>query len=235
MTRRALLAATGVREVPGTGHATGAYCSELADFWRALTDAGWAVEVATPPGGPVPLEAVDPDDAAQAAMLDDPAMRARLDDAPALAGARGPFGLVAVIGGHGAVWDLADDAELAGLLAEAHAAGGTVAAVCHGVAGLLAGPGGGRAPLVAGRRVAAFTEAEERAVGMASAVPFLLGAEVERRGGEHVAGGSFLPHVVSDGRVVTGQNPASAAATARAAIESAQRRPERRAGAAAAP
>lgn len=222
MTRRALLAATSVRQVPGTERETGAYCSELADFWDALTAAGWTVELATTDGGVVPLEAVDHDSRTQRAMLADPAMRPQLDNAPTFAETRGEFDLIAVIGGHGAVWDLTTDTALAERITATHAAGGVVAAVCHGAAGLLSARGADDAPLVSGRRIAAFTDEEERAVGMASVVPFFLSAEIARRGGRHDTGGSFLPHVVVDDRLVTGQNPASAAGVARTAIETAE-------------
>lgn len=222
MIRRALLAATSVRQVPGTARETGAYCSELADFWEALTGAGWTVELATPGGGVVPLEAVDDDSRTQRAMLADPAMASQLDHSPTFAETRGEFGLTAVIGGHGAVWDLTTDTALAEHITATHAAGGVVAAVCHGAVGLFSARHVDDTPLVAGRRIAAFTDEEERAVGMASVVPFFLSAEIARRGGRHDTGGSFLPHVVVDDRVVTGQNPASAPGAARKAIETAE-------------
>ncbi len=105
------------------------------------------------------------------------------------------------------------------MLAEAHQRGAVISAVCHGPAALLnvSLPDGGA--LVAGKRVSAFTNDEERAVGMTAIVPFLLADALTERGADHHrAAPSFLPHVEIDGTLVTGQNPASAVQVAEAAV-----------------
>ena len=97
-------------------------------------------------------------------------------------------------------------------------AGGVVAAVCHGPAGLLGAEVDGR-PLVSGRRVACFSNAEERAIGMTKIVPFLLAEALSALGADYDEGPAFMPHVVSDARLVTGQNPVSARLVAERAAE----------------
>jgi putative intracellular protease/amidase len=220
----ALLALTSVRTIPGTNRHTGAYASEVAETWDVFASAGFAVDVVSVCGGPVPLEAVNRASPVQSALLDDPRMADLLASSPRPAAVRAAdYQIVLLVGGHGAVWDLPSDAELATLVGQVHAAGGVVASVCHGAAGLLevTGPAGRR--LIEGRRIAAFTNDEERAVGMVSVVPFLLADELTARGAVHEAAPSFLPHVVVDGNLVTGQNPASAAGVARSAVQAAYR------------
>lgn len=224
MTAAALLVLTSVHTIPGTDRHTGAYASEVAETWEVFASAGLAVDLVSVRGGAVPLEAVNRADPAQRALLDDPRMAGLLESSPRPAAVRaGDYQIVLLVGGHGAVWDLPSDPDLATLVGKVHAAGGVVGSVCHGAAGLLevAGPAGGR--LIEGRRIAAFTNDEERAVGMVSVVPFLLADELTARGAVHDAAPSFLPHVVVDGNLVTGQNPASAAGVARCAVEAAHR------------
>lgn len=219
MSSRALLAVTSVTVIPGTGRHTGAYASELAETWQVLAAAGYAVDVVAMRGGAVPLEAVVPGDSAQEALFADPWMAGQLVNAPRPGQVRGAdYRILLLVGGHGAVFDLPGDADLAGLVRAVHDGGGVVASVCHGAAGLLEVPGTDGRPFVAGRRIAAFTNDEERAVGMLSSVPWLLADELERRGAVHDLAPSFLPHVAVDGRLVTGQNPASATAVAEQAV-----------------
>lgn len=224
MTAAALLALTSVLTIPGTGRHTGAYASEVAETWEVFTAAGFTVDVASVLGGPAPLEAVNRDDAAQRALLADARMTDLLAATPRTGAVRAAdYQIVLLVGGHGAVWDLPADPDLAALLGHVHRAGGVIASVCHGAAGLLEAYRTDGERLIKGRRIAAFTNAEERAVGMASVVPFLLADELVARGARHDEGPSFLPHVVVDGRLVTGQNPASAAGVARSAVELASR------------
>ena len=94
-----------------------------------------------------------------------------------------------------------------------------MAAVCHGPAGLVAAKKADGTPFVAGRKVAAFTDSEERAVGLEEAVPFLLESRLKELGAAHEGGPDFKPYAVRDGRLVTGQNPASATRTAELVME----------------
>jgi putative intracellular protease/amidase len=216
---RALLVLTSTAVLGDTGRSTGAYASEVAESWQVLRSAGYDVDIASVQGGEPPLEAVNHDDPVQRAFFADEAMTAALADTePVRVVGPGTYDIVLTVGGHGAVWDLPYDADLARLLVQTHEAGGVVAAVCHGPAALLGAklPSGDH--LVAGRRVACFTNAEERAVGMTDVVPFLLADELAARGAEPDSVPPFLPHVVVDGRLVTGQNPASTELVAQQAV-----------------
>jgi putative intracellular protease/amidase len=122
-------------------------------------------------------------------------------------------------GGHGTMWDFRQNTTLAAIGRDVYEAGGVVAAVCHGPAGIVDITLSDGRPLVEGRRVAAFTNDEEQAVGLTKVVPFLLQDALEERGATHVGAANFTAHVIVDGRLVTGQNPASAAGTGKATVE----------------
>ncbi|GAA4946143.1 type 1 glutamine amidotransferase domain-containing protein [Actinoplanes utahensis] len=117
------------------------------------------------------------------------------------------------------MWDFPSDAGLTAFARELYERGGVVAAVCHGPAALVGLTLSDGTPLVAGRRVAAFTDAEENAVGLTEVVPFLLQSRLEELGARHSGAADWQPHVVTDGRLVTGQNPASSAGVAEAVVD----------------
>ena len=113
-------------------------------------------------------------------------------------------------GGHGTMWDFADNTELAQIAAQVYEAGGVVGAVCHGPAGLVNVKLSSGKYLVEGKQVSAFTDDEERAVGLDKVVPFLLASKLIERGAKHMPAANWQKQVVTGGRLVTGQNPASA-------------------------
>lgn len=117
------------------------------------------------------------------------------------------------------MWDFPDDPDLARIARSVHERGGVVAAVCHGPAALvnLTLTDGSR--LVAGKRVAGFTNSEEASVGLTDEVPFLLADKLTEAGAQHVPAPDFTEHAVVDGRLVTGQNPQSARAVADAVVK----------------
>ncbi len=117
------------------------------------------------------------------------------------------------------MWDFADDQRLAELTASVYDAGGIVAAVCHGPAGLINVRLENGSYLVAGKELAAFTNSEEEAVGLTSVVPFSLETALTERGAVHQAADNFEVNVVVDGRLVTGQNPASATGVGKAVVK----------------
>ncbi|MFI6676773.1 type 1 glutamine amidotransferase domain-containing protein [Kribbella sp. NPDC050470] len=215
----ALLVLTSNGVLGDTGRPTGAYAAEVAESWQVFASAGFRVEVASIQGGRPPLEAVDTTDPAQQAFFADDAMTAAMAATrPVCEVDPTAYGIVFTAGGHGAVWDLPYDEDLAALLRDAYEHDAVIAAVCHGPAALLGARLSNGEYLVAGRKVACFTNDEERAVGMTSVVPFLLADELVKRGAKHHAVGPFLPHVVVDGRLVTGQNPASTELVAKQAV-----------------
>jgi putative intracellular protease/amidase len=199
-----------------TGRHTGFYLPEAAQAWRVFSDAGWRVDLVSPKGGRPPVDGVDDTDPVQRAFLDE----VDFSDTPRPDQVNpADYDAVLYVGGLGAMWDFPGNPALARLGAEIHESGGVVAAVCHGPAGLLdiVLPDGRH--LVDGRAVAGFTNAEEAAGGMTEVVPFLLEDALRERGGKHTSAPNFEPHVVVDGRLVTGQNPASTTGVAQAVVD----------------
>jgi putative intracellular protease/amidase len=202
-----------------TGQKTGWYLPEAAHPYAVLRRAGIEVQFASPGGGAAPMIGVDHSDPVQAAFLEEPesadAVRAtrRLDEVDATC-----YDAVLLVGGHGTMWDFPDNEPLQRITAEIFERGGAVSAVCHGPAGLVNVRLSDGSYLVAGRRVASFTDEEEAAVGLSDVVPFLLESTLEQRGALHEGTSTFQPHVAVDGRLVTGQNPASAAPMAEALV-----------------
>jgi putative intracellular protease/amidase len=117
------------------------------------------------------------------------------------------------------MWDLSDDATLRSLLAQAYEAGKVVAAVCHGPAALINVRLADGRYLVAGKRVSAFSNDEEAAVGLDEIVPFALDSMLKQRGAKYEAAPMWTSFAIRDGKLVTGQNPASSVAVARATLE----------------
>ena len=124
------------------------------------------------------------------------------------------YAVIWIAGGHGVMWDLPNDAELARLVADADRRGAVVAALCHGVAGLLAAKRPDGASVLHGRRVTGFLNVEEAEIQMTEVMPFLVEDRMRELGGVFSAGAPWKSHVVRDGNLVTGQNAQSAEALA---------------------
>jgi putative intracellular protease/amidase len=199
-------------------HPTGVWLEEYAIVYTALCEAGVDMTVASPAGGAAPIDPkTAPDEAAEVrwrralAALADTTPLAEVDDAG--------FDAIVFPGGHGPLVDLATDPAVAALASAFACSGRIVGALCHGPAALLGarGPDGGA--LVAGRKVTAFTNGEEVLAGMQDVVPLLLETRLREAGAafEH----AVLPggcHIVRDDVLLTGQNPASSEAFARALL-----------------
>lgn len=186
---------------------TGFYVSEAAHPWRIFRDAGFAVDLVSVRGGSPPADGLDDTDPIQRDFLDLPdlATTARAADLDAVG-----YDAILFAGGHGAMWDFPENADLARLARDIYESGGVVAAVCHGPAALVNLTLSDGSHLVDGKEVSAFTNAEEEAVGLTKAVPFLLQTALEGRGAKHVAAPNFESQISVSDRLVTGQNPASA-------------------------
>ncbi|MFO7252064.1 MAG: type 1 glutamine amidotransferase domain-containing protein [Actinomycetes bacterium] len=217
---RALIVLTSHGELGDTGRSTGFYLPEVAHPWKVFVEAGLTVDLVSVQGGEPPMDGHDPSDPVQQRFLADPEMSAKLKNTPK-PGEVDPsrYGIVLYAGGHGVMWDFPGNAELAALGRQVYEQGGVVAAVCHGPAGLVDLTLSDGSHLVAGKRVAAFTNDEEAAVGLTEVVPFLLADRLTERGATHVPAPNFAANVVVDGRLVTGQNPASATGVAEAAVK----------------
>lgn len=217
-TARALLVLTSHDDLGGR-RTTGYYVGEAADPWKVFTDAGCIVDIASIAGGVPPEDGRDEDDPTQRAFLSDPRIAAQLQDTPAVAEIDpSGYDIAFFVGGHGAMWDFPDNPDISRVCRAVYEAGGVVAAVCHGPAALVNVTLSNGDPLVRGKRVASFTNSEEAAVGLTEVVPFLLADALAAQGATHVSGPDFTENVVGDGRLVTGQNPQSAAGVARAVL-----------------
>ena len=205
-------AATNWTLADGTQHPTGFWAEELLAPYRLLTEAGDAVEFATP-GGVAPVA----DEASLAPEMNDGNdVRPELDAIDAL---KQPLNLSDVSlddydavfypGGHGPMEDLAVDATSGKLIADSLAAGKPVAIVCHGPAALLPARDENGDPVVKGRKLTAFSNEEERAGGNADNAKWLLEDRLREDGAELSVGEAWQPNVVVDGDLLTGQNPAS--------------------------
>lgn len=221
MTRHILHVVTNVSHYANPDEPTGLWLSELTHAYDIFEAEGYEQRIVSPRGGVSPLEPRALRwpllDASARAWLDDPArmallsQTARPDELDA-----NQFDVIYFTGGHAVMWDFPDDAGLQALARTIWERGGIVASVCHGYCGLLNVKLGDGTLLVAGKRVTGFAWSEEVVAGVARKVPYNAEAEMKRRGARYEkALLPFLPHAVADGRLVTGQNPFSARATAR--------------------
>jgi putative intracellular protease/amidase len=215
MSRKALMILTSTHTIGTGGKPTGFYWEELATpYWR-LVDAGFAVEIASVDGGKPPADpgSAKLENRAQAVQrfMDDPSAMQALEHSVAVADVRPEdYAVVFLPGGHGTMWDFAQSEAVGQTVARAYDAGAVVGAVCHGPAGLVRAMLSDGKPLVAGKRVNSFTNAEEEAVGLADTVPFALESRLCELGARFESNKqNFQPHAVRDGRLVTGQNPRS--------------------------
>ncbi|KAB1118185.1 type 1 glutamine amidotransferase domain-containing protein [Micromonospora aurantiaca] len=213
---RALIALTSHSELGRTGRSTGYYVGEAAEPWEVFRAAGYDVDLASVAGGEPPVDGRDENDTTQNDFL----ATAGVTDTPKAADVDpAGYDVILFAGGHGTMWDFPDDPDLARIARSVYERGGVVAAVCHGPSALvnLTLTDGSR--LIAGKRVAGFTNSEEAAVGLTDEVPFLLADKLGEAGAQHVPAPDFTEHVVVDGRLVTGQNPQSARAVADAVVK----------------
>jgi putative intracellular protease/amidase len=218
MTRIAIIV-TSHDKKGNTGAATGAYVAEISHPYEAFVKAGHEVEFISPKGGQVPLDGVDRTDPANVRFLDNAELMLRLHQSiPSRSADASRYGAVFFAGGHGTMWDFKDDAPLSALAGKVYDAGGVVGAVCHGPAGLVNVTLASGQYLVDGKRVAAFTNDEERAVGLENVVPFLLADALTAHGATHVPAANWAKQVITDQRLVTGQNPASAGGVGEAMV-----------------
>ncbi len=211
-------------QLGNTGKKTGFWLEEFAAPYYALKDAGAAVTVVSPLGGQPPLDpkSDEPDaqTSATARFKADTEAQALLAHTGKLAEAKvGDFDAVFYPGGHGPLWDLAEDKSSISLIEQMIAAGKPVAAVCHAPGVLRHVKGTDGAPLVKGKKVTGFTNTEEEAVGLTKVVPFLVEDMLKEHGGFYSKLGDWQPYAVTDGLLITGQNPASSEMAAKALLK----------------
>ncbi|WP_342065991.1 type 1 glutamine amidotransferase domain-containing protein [Achromobacter kerstersii] len=218
-----LIVLTSHDTLGNTGRKTGFWLEEFAAPYYAFVDAGATVTLASPQGGQPPLDPKSDD--ADAQTDDTRRFRQDAEAQRLLASTRrlaevqaADYDAVFYPGGHGPLWDLAEDAKSVALIETMLAAGKPVSAVCHAPGVLRHAKTADGKPLVQGRQVTGFSNAEEAAVQLTDVVPFLVEDELVRLGGVYSKGPDWQPYVVSDGLLVTGQNPASSVGVAQALL-----------------
>ena len=220
---KVLMVLTSHDQLGETGKKTGFWLEEFAAPYYVFKDAGVSVELASPKGGQPPLDpkSDQPDAQTEATRRfgNDPEAQRALAHTRKLADVRASeYDAVFYPGGHGPLWDLAEDRDSIALIESTYAAVKPLAAVCHAPAVLRHAKGPDGAPLVHGRSVTGFTNSEEAAVGLTDVVPFLVEDALKANGAHYAKKGDWESHVVIDGNLITGQNPASSEAAARAVL-----------------
>jgi len=203
-----------------SGEPTGFAMVELTHPLEVFKAAGIPVEIASIRGGHPPIDFFDLTDPVNDRFWKDQEFREVLANSLIL-GELNPsrYSAVFFAGGHGTMWDFADNPAVQHVIRDIWEAGGIVSAVCHGPAALVNATLSDGAYLVAGKTLAAFTDEEEAEVGYAKVVPYLLATTLKARGALHQAAPNWSEHVVTDGRLVTGQNPASAHGVGQAVVD----------------
>lgn len=220
-----LMVLTSHDELGTTGKKTGFWLEELAAPYYAFLDAGVEITLASPKGGQPPLDpkSDEPDsqtdetrrfhaDSAAQAVL---ASTVKLDTVDQEA-----FDAIFYPGGHGPLWDLANDKHSISLIEQTLQAGKPVALVCHAPGVLRDVKNADGTPLVKGKKVTGFTNSEEEGVGLTEVVPFLVEDVLKQNGGLYSRGDDWQSYTVQDGLLITGQNPGSSAETAKVLLAS---------------
>ncbi len=217
---RALFVLTSHGELGDTGRPTGFHLGEASLPWQQLTRAGHQVDFASIAGGRPPMVGHDPAVPEEVAFLADPAVEVALGATiPAEKVDPSDYGLVYFVGGHGGMWDFRGNQALHAIARQVYEAGGVIAAICHGPAVLVDLQLSDGSQLIAGKRLTAFPKVDEASRNLDTVVPFCLQTALENSGALYSSGPDKTSHVITDGRLLTGQNPASAAQFAHALVE----------------
>lgn len=194
-----------------TGQPTGFYLPEAAHPWDVLQAAGFGIDFVSPKGGKPPMDGAASVDAVSQRFLDSPEVARKIGNTPTPDQVNAAdYAAILFVGGHGTMWDFPDNPALAQIAASIYETGGVIGAVCHGPAALVNLKLSNGEYLVKGKQVAAFTDEEEHAVKLDEVVPFMLATTLKQRGASHCPAPNWQNNVIVDGRLVTGQNPASA-------------------------
>lgn len=221
---KVLMVLTSHSAMGDTGHKTGFWLEEFTAPYYVFRDAGADITLASPKGGQPP---VDPNSEAEDALTEstrrfseDEQGRQALASTKKLSDINvHEFDAVFYPGGHGPLWDLAEDGDSIRLLEEANKAGKVIGAVCHAPAIFRHPESPNGDWFVRGRGVTGFSNSEEDAVGLTSVVPFLVEDMLKEKGGHYSRGDDWTPHIVVDGNLITGQNPASSEGAAKAVLQ----------------
>ncbi|REC46856.1 type 1 glutamine amidotransferase domain-containing protein [Chryseobacterium pennipullorum] len=220
MKKKILFVVTSHDKKGSTGEATGYYLGEISHPWEVLHKAGYEIDFVSPKGGTPPVDGFDLKDPVNKEFWENKEYRNKIDHSmtPSQVNPK-EYSTIFYAGGHGAMWDFADHNELADIASEIYENGGIVAGVCHGPAGLVNIKLNNGKYLVDGKKINAFTNEEESEVKLTHIVPFLLENKLKERGAIFEKSGLWQNHVVTDQRVITGQNPQSAKSVGEAILK----------------
>ncbi|SET53582.1 type 1 glutamine amidotransferase domain-containing protein [Hymenobacter actinosclerus] len=219
-----LMVLTSHAALGNTGEKTGFWLEEFAAPYYVFKDAGATLTLASPQGGQPPLDPKSDDpsaqtDATKRFKADHEAQQALASTVKLASVSGADYDAVFYPGGHGPLWDLAEDKKSIELIESMYAAGKPVAAVCHAPGVLRHVKAANGEPLVKGKSVAGFTNSEEEAVQLTKVVPFLVEDMLKANGGNYSKGADWAPYVTQAGNLITGQNPASSEPAAEALLK----------------
>ncbi|MGW2706702.1 type 1 glutamine amidotransferase domain-containing protein [Streptomyces sp. NPDC001340] len=212
MPKSVLFILTSCTKMGTSGRPTGFHLGETVEPWRILERAGFDIDVATTSGRASNMIGRDRENSDHENFLADARMREKIENPLDLSHVvPETYSAVYFVGGHGAMWDFPANESLKNITRTIYENDGVVSAICHGQAALVNAKGTSGEYLVAGKRLTSFSHDGEVERGLEEIVPFSLQHTLEARGAHYTSVPGRAPHVVTDGRLVTGQNPASAA------------------------
>lgn len=211
-------------QLGNTGQKTGFWLEEFTDPYYKFIDSGYEVTIASPRGGkpPVDPKSIQKENQSESTQRfeKDKSAQAKLENTLVLSQvSANDYDTLFLPGGHGPMWDLSSDENMKKIVEDFYSDKKIVSAVCHGPAGLLQATDRNGNSILKGKKITGFTNNEESAVGLTKAVPFSLENRMKELGGKFEKGQDFKPFVISDGQLITGQNPKSALPAAEKVIE----------------
>lgn len=211
-------------QLGNTGQKTGFWLEEFTDPYYKFIDSGYEVTIASPRGGKPPVDPKSTQKENQSESTQrfekDKSAQAKLENTFVLSQvSASDYDTLFLPGGHGPMWDLSSDENMKKIVEDFYSDKKIVSAVCHGPAGLLQATDRNENSILKGKKITGFTNNEESAVGLTKAVPFSLENRMKELGGKFEKGQDFKPFVISDGQLITGQNPKSALPAAEKVIE----------------
>ncbi|RMZ59150.1 type 1 glutamine amidotransferase domain-containing protein [Chryseobacterium nematophagum] len=220
MKKKILFVVTSHDKKGNTGENTGYYLGEVSHPWEVLHSAGYEIDFVSPKGGTPPVDGFDLKDPVNKEFWENKEYKNKIEHSlkPSQINPDN-YSAIFYAGGHGAMWDFADNVELANIASKIYENNGIVAGVCHGPAGLVNIKLSNGKYLVDGKKINAFTNEEESEVKLTNVVPFLLEDKLIEKGAQFEKSGLWQTHVVSDQRVITGQNPQSAKSVGEAILK----------------
>lgn len=211
MKKKILFVVTSHDKKGSTGLPTGYYLSEVSHPWKVLSDAGYEIDFVSPKGGEPPVDGFDLTDPDNKAFWENEYYHKKIANSYQPSQVKpDEYAAIYYAGGHGAVWDLPENEQIAAIATRIYEHGGIVSAVCHGPAGIVNVKLSNGKYLIEGKKVNGFSNEEEQAVKLDQVVPFLLEDKLRARGGIYEKSGVWQQHLTIDERLITGQNPQSA-------------------------